>query len=301
MAACFAALFLGVSAISGCAAQPAWWPVAPESFHESGLLLIQRGAKAKSSESLTEDGYRQVAALNDDASMEAFVKRLLDSMDLTLVGDAASKLSGLIPYYSGTKSVQTLARLKEELSTATWTQSVKDLRLMQERIPASRRTGALAPLSEAGYQIVAGLHNDDEMMDFARRVLKRQGREVPPEAESELRGLSPYYSGVIDVQSLAHLEDELWSAKWPKQLPLKKHANMMTGFTQSTLIKKLGSSQQENSTGQSQKKSLNGEGLRAALARLAKSSVPQDMEQPEMEAVPERQPLQDDEHGTEEE
>jgi len=65
---------------------------------------------------LSEIGYQNVAALKDDMQMALFVRRMALHHGCAVVDEDA--MTGVVPYYSGTKSVQSLAQLSEELREA---------------------------------------------------------------------------------------------------------------------------------------------------------------------------------------
>jgi hypothetical protein len=90
---------------------------APALSTESGLVLIQKSAKGikeKKDVALTEEGYQFVASMKDDKEMLAYINRVLTSEGR--VSTSPGDLSGLVPFYSGTKSVQSLNALKSELN-----------------------------------------------------------------------------------------------------------------------------------------------------------------------------------------
>jgi len=62
---------------------------------------------------LTEDGYSMVARLKTDAEMATFVRRVVASEARIVVDDAA--FNGIVPFYSGTTSAQSLGALLVEI------------------------------------------------------------------------------------------------------------------------------------------------------------------------------------------
>lgn len=139
---------------------------------------------------LTEDGYSMVAKLKSDAEMAMFVRRVVASEARTIVDEAA--FSGVVPFYSGTTSVQTLDGLKSEIRHgSSW---------------VGLDIGRTAPLSEEGYQQVAARRSNVQMKEFARRMLATSGSTIDP---GSLNGLVPYHSGKVMAQSFEKLQQDL--------------------------------------------------------------------------------------------
>jgi len=109
--------------------QPLWWRT---QFDGSNVAYLQEQAKKKNKKEifadtkeiirahasgrkadLDEEGYLAVAMLKDDDEMRDFIHRLADSMNLQIMKEGG--VSGLLPYYSGSSSYQTLHKLKDEL------------------------------------------------------------------------------------------------------------------------------------------------------------------------------------------
>lgn len=155
---------------------------------------------------LDEGGYQRVAAQHNDDAMQTFVRRLLRTMDRTV--EDQNSLNGFVPFYSGTVSVQSFARLKEELQAAAW--------VLQLRV-----NGSDAPLSEEGYAALGGHASDEQMATFIRRVLQSMGRNVTD--EGGFNGLVPHYSGNVSVQTFEQLRQELATAPWTATTPSSAH------------------------------------------------------------------------------
>mmetsp|Transcript_69897 Transcript_69897/g.167783 ORF Transcript_69897/g.167783 Transcript_69897/m.167783 type:complete len:218 (+) Transcript_69897:115-768(+) len=70
---------------------------------------------------LSEMGYQELAKLRNDEEMAIFCERILarDGKVVTNRGD----LTGFVPFYSGTKSVQSFEALANELKSVPWTTS----------------------------------------------------------------------------------------------------------------------------------------------------------------------------------
>lgn len=62
---------------------------------------------------LTEKGYKQVAQLHSLRETEAFIRRVIAKEDLKIIDEGG--LKGIVPYYSGHKSKQSLRDLTSEL------------------------------------------------------------------------------------------------------------------------------------------------------------------------------------------
>jgi hypothetical protein len=87
--------------------------------------------------------------------------------------------------------------------------------------------GTNAELTEEGYQLVAALTSDDEMMSFMTRVLLAEGLEVSEISEESLRNVASSFSGENEesapVQSFQQLRLSLLNQDWVQwQLAAKK-------------------------------------------------------------------------------
>lgn len=189
--------------LTEAALEDSWLEEAPRESdgHAAKLsfLLIDRVGRGKFAE-LSEAGYKSVLELQSDAEMKDFILRAIKSLNLH-VGDEG-RLNGVVPFYSGTMSSQSFGRLRAELVGVVQTPD------------AWVTSGAHALLSEAGYQSVAKLHNFNQMLDFIARLANHFGCIVGTEAsdKASIRGVVPYYAGILDTQSLAHLSEEVRTA-----------------------------------------------------------------------------------------
>jgi len=85
------------------------------------LLVAGMGTKASASTApLTEDGYVLIAALRSDVEMEVFVRRVLMADGHKVQEGAEAELAAFLPRYSGMESVQSFARLQQELQDVSW-------------------------------------------------------------------------------------------------------------------------------------------------------------------------------------
>lgn len=75
-------------------------------------------------------------------------------------------------------------------------------------------SGAEAPLTEVGYQLVSTLKSDAEMDAYVRRLLAADGMGVKEGMEQQISGFLPYYSGTNGTQSLQQLRDEIRASPW---------------------------------------------------------------------------------------
>jgi hypothetical protein len=141
---------------------------------------------------LSEEGYQLVAKLRSDEEMKTFIRRLLDSEARTVEDEAG--LTGVVPFHSGSTSVQSLDGLKAEIrdKTRNWWVG-KDL-------------GRTAELSEEGYASVAARRSNVQMKEFIRRVVMADFRTIDA---AKMNGLAPYHSGKISIQSYSKLHEDL--------------------------------------------------------------------------------------------
>lgn len=146
---------------------------------------------------LTDDGYQKVFQQQSIGHMRAYLRRFLDSQHLKISEDRA--FDEFVRTCTRSTAVQkTLAEILGEVKSATWVEPLSSWRGL---------SGANAPISEDGYQLVAALRNNDEMQAFIERVLASEARTAQDEAG--LKGILPYYSGVEAVQSLGALQAEI--------------------------------------------------------------------------------------------
>jgi len=152
---------------------------------------------------LNDFGYQKVAALKDDTHMMAFIMRILDETDKVTTDQGA--LDGIVPYFSGRASVQNFGLLRQAVLSAHGTVARSDIQ------------GSTAELNNDGYQKVAALRDNAQMMAFARRVLDAREKRVTD--DGVLAGIVPYFSGVVSVQNFGRLNQRLLSA--PGVVPLE--------------------------------------------------------------------------------
>lgn len=174
--------------------------------HFSGVVSIQDfGHLVKEVSSLAGEGwtaplndfgYQKVAALKDNTHMMAFAKRILDESDKVTADQGA--LDGIVPYFSGEKSVQNFGLLRQAVLSAPGT------------VARSEIQGSTAELNNEGYQKVAALKDNAQMMVFAHRVLDAHDKEVTD--DGVLAGIIPYFSGVVSIQNFGRLSQRLLSA-----------------------------------------------------------------------------------------
>jgi len=81
---------------------------------------------------LSEAGYQQVAELKNDQSMQFYVMRLLDARGM--VGVDNGKMEGFLPWYSGTKAVQSFEQLSAEILMRPWVIPRAELEREQEKL-----------------------------------------------------------------------------------------------------------------------------------------------------------------------
>lgn len=181
---------------------------------------------------LSEKGYKTVSGLRSNTEMRTFMQRVVADMGARVVDEAG--FSGVIPYYSGVRSTQSLEALKQEIrstpdSRNPWVEFSSPISAMETSIATAgtryqRRanledagasgaiSGSSVSLDEEGYKVVSSLRNDAEMKTFIERVVESMDGVVGDEAG--LNGVVPYYSGVRSTQSLQALKKEILAAHW---------------------------------------------------------------------------------------
>merc|ERR1719223_2225361 len=146
---------------------------------------------------LTEDGYAQVLALQNNAAMEKYATRVGADLDIAVSATGKRAMKGFVPWFSGEKANRTLLRLQNEMTRIS-------------KIPRSwlTRKGASSPLNEVGLAAVASLHDNSEMEKFVSRVaLEIMDQEVTE--KEKLSGMVPFYSGVKAKKGFDVLLNEL--------------------------------------------------------------------------------------------
>jgi len=179
------------------------WPVSTLALHDDGRSGSggQTAAGTNStlsvSTSLDEKGYKQIANYKSDAQMRVFMRRVIGQIGLNISDE--EEFRRVVPYYSGSKSVQSYAALVEELSdperSSHWVR------------PADEHPGSSVALTEDGYHRVAMLKSDEEMEKFIRRLVNSMSLKVIK--DDGLEGVVPWYSGTQNTQALANLHDEI--------------------------------------------------------------------------------------------
>eukprot|EP00928_Gymnodinium_smaydae_P053412 TRINITY_DN37402_c0_g1_i1.p1 TRINITY_DN37402_c0_g1~~TRINITY_DN37402_c0_g1_i1.p1 ORF type:complete len:637 (+),score=101.93 TRINITY_DN37402_c0_g1_i1:22-1932(+) len=169
------------------AAVPNSW-VSEVSRHDSLLRISVTGGTAP----LSEQGYRAVVRLRDDFQMGNFVRRTAASLGLYVADEG--RMAGLLPFYSGTKAVQSFASLRSELQNEV--RSVVPFVI----------SGSVAALTEAGCAAVTRTNNASEMAHFIARVARHIGCYVVNE-----EGLQAISVSIIQGRgwSYAALESEV--------------------------------------------------------------------------------------------
>jgi hypothetical protein len=173
---------------------------------ESESASIRPTSLARSAP-LTEDGYQSVVAEHSDEEMKAYIRRVLAANGLGVNKSNEGSFAGLVPYFSGTKAAQSLKGLQKELQNAPWV--VRISAFVAESL-MNGASGASAPLTEAGYQLVTAMRSDAEMEVFMRRMLE-EDQVMPDNADAKriIQDLAPHYSGTVAEQNLAQLRKDL--------------------------------------------------------------------------------------------
>jgi len=113
---------------------------------------------------------------------------------------------GMVPWFSGTAAVQSLAKLEESLMFAVLAHGERWISYKN----SAGTSGADAPLDLQGYMEVAIIRNDIEMQTFARRLAKSMSIQVID--EGGFVGMIKYHSGTAAFQSFDKLQNEIKSA-----------------------------------------------------------------------------------------
>jgi len=171
-----------------------------ETAHEP---LRTRHGLGKSA-AMDQAGYAQVAAMKDDSEMTDFVLRMVDKYDCRV--EEMGGLKGIVPWFSGTTTEQSLEKLESTLLYAVLTYSHPWLTYKN----SDGVTGDTAQLNFVGYVQTAALRSDVQMKKFVRRVC--QDMKVKIVDEGGFEGMVKYYSGTDNFQSYDGLLSEVKSA-----------------------------------------------------------------------------------------
>lgn len=153
---------------------------------------------------LNEIGYRKVARLKDDHEMKDFIERVIERYDCRIISEGG--LMGLVPWFSGTVSVQSYTKLEDALLFAILSDGSPWLQYRN----SAGVTGADAELTLEGYVEVACTRNEVEMKKFTRRLCADMNIKIID--EGGFNGMIHYYSGSSTFQSFDSLKAELQSA-----------------------------------------------------------------------------------------
>lgn len=153
---------------------------------------------------IDEKGYQAVARLKDDEEMKTFILRCMAQYDCQVEYEGG--LMGMVPWFSGTTSVQTLAKLQESLLFAVLARGQRWITYKN----SAGTTGKDASLDLEGYMEIAIIRKDIEMQAFARRLCEKMGIQITD--EGGFAGMIKYHSGASDFQSFDKLQEEIKSA-----------------------------------------------------------------------------------------
>lgn len=108
---------------------------------------------------LTEKGYQQVTAAQSDEEMKRFIRRVIakDGGEITNEGE----LSGLVGFYSGSRAVQSMAALQNELASASWVQRSSHMSAPAAGTEDASLLHALAFLHQGGQVIKKSNDTED--------------------------------------------------------------------------------------------------------------------------------------------
>jgi len=170
----------------------------------SMLAAADKGHGLGATADIDEGGYEAVAKLKDDEEMRTFILRVIESYDCRLMSDGG--LMGIVPWFSGTTAVQTLAKLEESLLFAVLAEGEAWISYKN----SAGTTGTDAPLDLQGYMEIAIIRKDIEMQAFARRLAENMGIQIAD--EGGFAGMIKYHSGTAAFQSFDKLQNEIKSA-----------------------------------------------------------------------------------------
>lgn len=164
---------------------------------------------------MKEGIFYTIASINDDVGMSEFIKTMIQEVGGEVVDEGG--LQGIVPYYTGSKALQTFSRLMEELAAIAglsdgWIRmshlarfKALEMAYGPEFFPGG--VGKVATLNEEGYQAVAFTRRSPEMVKFVHRAAAEFGYFVVD--SGGLSGLVPFFSGECRTRSFTELIKEL--------------------------------------------------------------------------------------------
>lgn len=151
----------------------------------------------------------------DDSGMFDFIKSMVEEVGGEVLDEGG--LAGIVPFYSGSKDLQSFARLMEEIQAIahlpdSWLRMppnscYKALQMGYGPNAFPNGVGDVASLNEQGYQAVAFTRRSPEMAKFIRRLIEDKNFQV--EDEGGVLGLVPFYSGECGTRSFGELMAEI--------------------------------------------------------------------------------------------
>mmetsp|Transcript_85077 Transcript_85077/g.155048 ORF Transcript_85077/g.155048 Transcript_85077/m.155048 type:complete len:983 (-) Transcript_85077:121-3069(-) len=167
--------------------------------------------------SLSQGVYKRVAKNNDKEEMYSFVNQTM-----TAVGLEEEK-EGF------------LEKLADDKSKADNFSELVDLLLNSKgaglESTCVQKNGSIAPLSENGYRCVVQMQDENQMVEYTRRVANEMGLDL--NTDGGVQGVVPFYNGKMAVQSLDKLREELRrQATSPDGWAKRRGANFMNSTGQ---------------------------------------------------------------------
>jgi hypothetical protein len=157
---------------------------------------------------LDEVGYKEVANTKSNIEMSIFVLRVVRQHGMQVVDE--DQFSGLIPYYSGDKSVQTFDTLEQEIQKITKAMCAWIIPDTETSNTDGEVDGKSVPLTEQGYYTIAKLRSPLDMRDFILRVIKDMDMTVVE--KGGLMGFLPFHDCEHGAKTLKDMKEELQDA-----------------------------------------------------------------------------------------
>lgn len=151
---------------------------------------------------LTEEGYQQVAALKSDQSMEFFAVRILNSKGMESTNE--SELQGLVPWFSGSKAVQSFAKLGTEAMSKPWVKKAVDSNEDLSKSSAQSATVGLYRVTySGGVPVTSGPSRREKFIDLLREGQEVDVVEIGAVVENRLRARVAEPAGWISLKQVA--------------------------------------------------------------------------------------------------
>merc|ERR1719240_2425286 len=151
---------------------------------------------------LNQEGYETILQLRNKDELEIFVHRTISDLGLTIIDGRGCK--DFVASIPAKNAFSSFGNVKGKILNMLGTSRAWVADPSQDAGP---QKGSDAPLSEEGYEAIARLRSNREMVSFIDRVIDDMGYTVTNHGGVE--GLAPYFSGDKEVGYFEGLQSEI--------------------------------------------------------------------------------------------